>query len=240
MKPLQKIALAIAAVGLTLCCTQTMAMPSFDSAKRVLPKIYQEIDKKLGDTSTIYCGCPLSYSKAGKWSFDLDDCGYKVRKQKVRASRVEVEHVMPAWEFGHQLKCWREGGRDNCDKNSNFREMEGDLHNLYPSVGEVNGDRGNFQFTDWNAPTGMYGKCEMVVDFKSKRAQPPKAARGEIARAYLYMADKYDIKLSNAQRRLYNAWNKMYAPTKQECMRNELIQKKQGNFNKFISEKCKD
>lgn len=218
------------------------AMKSFSAAKRVLPQIYYQLDREFGSTTTIYCGCALDYSggpKKTRWSLDLDSCGYEPRKNANRASRIEVEHVMPAWEFGHQLKCWQDGGRKNCAKNKDFKRMEGDLHNLFPSVGEVNGDRGNFQFSDWNAKPTQYGKCQMVVDFKLKLAQPPKEARGIIARAYLYMAETYDIRLAPQQRRLYEAWDRMYPASELECRRNELITDKQGNRNRFVSASCK-
>lgn len=233
---------AVACVGMMMASAQVQAMESFTAAKKVLPGIYQTLDKEFGNTSTIYCGCDLSYTGGGKrvkWQMDLDSCGYKVRKNANRAARIEVEHVMAAWNFGHQLQCWQDGGRKNCGKNPKFREMEGDLHNLYPSVGEVNGDRGNFQFTDWNAKPTNYGKCEMVIDFKGKKAQPPVRARGQIARAYLYMADHYDIRLSSQQARLYQAWDRMYPVTDFDCRRNELIKKVQGNDNKFITAQCK-
>ena len=145
---------------------------------------------------------------------------------------------MPAWEFGHQMKCWQEGGREQCGKVAQFKKMEGDLHNLFPSVGEVNGDRGNFQFTDMGAKPTKYGKCQMVVDFKLKLAQPPKEARGLIARAYLYMAQEYGIRLANQQRRLYEAWDRQYPVTAWECRRNELIKAEQGNDNPFVTKHC--
>lgn len=217
-------------------------MSSFTAAKKVLPQIYAELEAQYGQQSTIYCGCPIDLKQSGKkisWTVDLDACGYEARKNRNRASRIEVEHVMAAWEFGHQMKCWQEGGRKQCSKDQEFKKMEGDLHNLYPSVGEVNGDRGNFQFTDMGAKPNQYGKCEMVVDFKRKLAQPPKASRGEIARAHLYMSQEYGIKLSNQQRRLYEAWNRMYPASRIECTRNQLIQKHQGNLNPFVTESCK-
>lgn len=46
--------------------------------------------------------------------------------------------------------------------------MESDMHNLQPSVGEVNGDRGNFMYSQWNGGEGQYGQCAMKVDFKEK------------------------------------------------------------------------
>lgn len=91
-----------------------------------------------------------------------------MRKNENRASRVEWEHVVPAWQFGHQRQCWQDGGRKNCAKDPVYRKMESDMHNLQPSVGEVNGDRGNFMYSQWNGGEGQYGQCAMKVDFKEK------------------------------------------------------------------------
>ena len=44
-------------------------------------------------------------------------------------------------------QCWQEGGRKNCIKtDAVFKKMEADLYNLKPAIGEVNGDRSNYQF----------------------------------------------------------------------------------------------
>ena len=226
--------------ALLLCSsTVSMAVEDFATAKRELPKIYKTLNKEGFALTSFYCGCPLSLNNRNKFSVDLKACGYEVRKQAKRASRIEYEHIMPAWEFGNQLACWRDGGRKNCGKNSNFERMEGDLHNLVPAIGEVNGDRSNFQYSQWNQKPYQYGQCEMIIDFKNKLANPPMRSRGQIASAYLYMADTYNIRLSNQQRRLYEVWNNQYAPDAFECRRNELITKIQGNANPYISQKCK-
>ena len=239
---LHKLVKTALAVGLMLSIgSSAQAMSSFSAAKRVLPQIYWQLKEEFGQQHTVYCSCPIEFSgsaKKPKWSVDLGPCGYEARKNKNRARRIEVEHIMPAWEFGHQMKCWQEGGREQCGKVAQFKKMEGDLHNLFPSVGEVNGDRGNFQFTDMGAKPTKYGKCPMVVDFKLKLAQPPKEARGLIARAYLYMAQKYKIRLAAQQRRLYEAWDRQYPVTKWECRRNELIAAAQGNDNPFVTKHC--
>ena len=225
--------------------TPSYALESFAQAKKVLPKIYATLEKQsseLGNTSTLYCSCPIDYTfskKKVRWTVDLKSCGYQVRKNANRAQRIEVEHVMPAWEFGHQLKCWQNGGRKNCESDTNFAKMEGDLHNLFPSVGEVNGDRANFQFTDWNGQPNQYGQCAIIVDFKNRQVQPPQHARGIIARTYLYMAEQYNIRLAPQQRKLYEAWNKLFPAKPQECERNRLITKEEGHDNPFVTASCK-
>ena len=65
------------------------------------------------------------------------------------------------------------------------------IHNLTPAIGEVNGDRSNFNFSQWNGLDGVtYGQCEMQVDFKQRSVMPPSRARGAIARTYLYMSKR--------------------------------------------------
>lgn len=155
------------------------------------------------------------------------------------AHRVELAHLMPASEFGHNLACWKAGGRKQCREDKTFSKMEGDLHNLYPSIGAIKRDRLNFPFADWKGTPDQYGKCQMLIDAKDKRAQPPKEARGPIARAYLYMAETYKLTLTAEQRKLYTDWHEQYPATALECERNKLIAQKQGNENHFISDSCK-
>ncbi|MBB1322952.1 endonuclease [Shewanella sp. SR43-8] len=209
---------------------------SFGKAKTIAKKIYQQHLP----LNTFYCGCDIVI--AGKlWQADHASCGYLVRKQIIRANRIEWEHVVPAWEFGHQLQCWQDGGRKNCGKNnSQFKKMEADLHNLVPAVGEVNGDRSNFRFSDWGGKADQYGQCEMIVDFKGRKVQPPKDARGPIARTYLYMQQTYGLQISSSQQKLFNAWNKMQPVSTTECQRDSLIAANQGNHNDFVFKQCQN
>ena len=56
----------------------------------------------------------------------------------------------------------------------------------------------------------------MEIDKKARKASPPSHARGIVARANLFMADKYKIRLSSSQKKLFNAWNKAYPSSKFE------------------------
>jgi endonuclease I len=43
-----------------------------------------------------------------------------------RAARIEWEHIVPAWQIGHQRQCWQEGGRKNCTRNDEvFKRRSG-------------------------------------------------------------------------------------------------------------------
>jgi len=63
--------------------------------------------------------------------------------------------------------------------------MHADMHNLAPSIGAVNALRSNFNFAMLPGVESTFGSCEMKIE--GKRVEPPEAARGIIARTYLYM-----------------------------------------------------
>lgn len=112
------------------------------------------------------------------------------------------------------------------------------MHNLQPSVGEVNGDRGNFMYSQWNGGEGQYGQCAMKVDFKEKAAEPPARARGAIARTYFYMRDQYNLTLSPANAAVQRMEQDV-SGYRLECERDERIAKVQGNHNPYVQRACR-
>lgn len=213
-------------------CVNAAGISSFAQAKTAGVSVNADVP---GD---FYCGCPIVW-QGKKGIPDLKACGYQVRKNSVRANRIEWEHVMPAWQFGHLRQCWQQGGRKNCAKDPEYRQIESDMHNLEPAVGEVNADRGNFMYGQWNGGGGQYGRCEMKIDFSGEVAEPPARARGAIARTYFYMRDQYHLPLSRQQTQLFDAWDKQYPVTAWECTRDERIAQIQGNHNPYVQQACK-
>jgi len=112
--------------------------------------------------------------------------------------------------------------------------MEADLHNLVPAIGEVNGDRSNFRFAMIEGEPRVYGQCDFEVDFKERKAEPRDAIRGDIARTYFYMADRYKLTISKQQRQLFNAWHRTDPVDVWETERNKRIGDIQGNLNSYI------
>jgi deoxyribonuclease I len=200
----------------------------FSEAKRQAWKIYAD------NQVTFYCGCDY---KDG--NVNPTRCGYSARKQPKRGERVEWEHVVPAWEFGHQLQCWQNGGRENCEKTSKqFNLMESDLHNLVPAVGELNGDRSNFQYGMIEGESRVYGRCDFEVDFKGKTAEPPNDKQGDVARIYFYMRDTYKLTLSKQKTQLFEAWSKMDPVDAWELERDRRIAAVHGTSNCYVSGQC--
>ncbi|SCA55912.1 DNA-specific endonuclease I [Candidatus Terasakiella magnetica] len=207
---------------------------SFSKAKKLAVKIHK------GMETTFYCGCDYAY-KGKKLIPVAESCGYEPRKPVTkkgkpnsRATRIEWEHVMPAYWFGHQRQCWQDGGRKACKKDPEFSKMEADLHNLVPAIGELNGDRSNYRFTMLEGEPRKYGKCDFEVNFKAKKAEPAPEVRGDIARIYFYMAEQYGLKLSKQQKKLLKAWDKSDPVSAYEVERNNRIKAVQGNANPYI------
>lgn len=213
---------------------------NFYEAKKQMDRIYY------GDLMvTVYCGCKYESNKSPN-KIDFKSCGFTFRKNEDRANRIEWEHVVTAHNIGMARQCWHKQGKNSARKNceetdSLFAIMEGDLHNLLPSIGEVNGDRSNFMYGQWtDTVEPMYGSCRSIVDFKNSKFQPRPEVRGILARISFYMEKTYGIKLSSERRKLFEIWSKRYPVDKYECERDRRIFAVQGDHNPFVYEHCRE
>lgn len=214
----------IAILALVALTTQAAPPASFEQAKEVSRR-YVYHDQNQGSDGTLYCGCDWSWVGRSGGRIDLASCGYEIRAQENRAIRLEWEHIVPAWVFGHQRQCWQNGGRQNCIADDPvFRAMEADLHNLAPAIGEVNADRSNYRYgVVRGSDAATCGTCKTRVDFKSRAVEPRDEVKGFVARVTFYMYDRYDLSMSDAQQRLLMAWDKQYPVTEWERERDRRI-----------------
>lgn len=167
-----------------------------------------------GGGETLYCGAPF---KRGR--------GRGARK-------LNIEHVFPMSWVTRALQC---GRRNECRKRSaQFNRIEADLHNLYPARADINQERSSMAFGIVRGERRRYGQCDFEVNHRKRRAEPRPAARGKIARAMFYMADRYRLKLFPRQRRLLQQWNRAHPPGAEEKRRNDVIQRLQGQRNPYI------
>lgn len=182
----------------------------------------------------IYCGCRYAHHIMQPAS-----CPFRARKNAARGRRLEWEHVVPASWVGSSMACWKSGGREACGRNDTaFRSFEGDLHNLRPSVGELNGDRSNIPYgRPTRGPLWRYGDCQFTIGLTNdgtRVAEPPDFSKGDVARVTLYMADKYHIDLSSSDREMFKAWDKLDPVDDFERETNRLIKEVQGDGNPYI------
>ncbi|OEY67584.1 endonuclease [Marinobacter sp. X15-166B] len=219
-----------------LVAQPALAQPtSFRQAKLELRKqVYH--DQNQSTDGSLYCGCNWQWVGASGGRVDLASCGYVVRKQQTRAERIEWEHVVPAWVMGHQRQCWQKGGRRECAASDPlFRVMEADMHNLAPAIGEVNADRSNYSFGVLPGTQPQHGKCEVRVAFDQRAVEPRDAVKGQIARTYFYIHDRYNLRMSRQQQQLLMAWDRQFPVSQWERERDRRIAAIMGHHNPFVT-----
>mgnify|MGYP005988765113 CR=1 FL=1 len=235
------IALFIAILGTFEVFAANQEIESFSKAKKVLEKqVYNN------HRSTLYCGAEFNSHKKV-----TTPKGFTTTKYLKRAKKIEWEHVVPAENFGRTFSEWRDGhsqcvssrgksfkGRRCAEKvSTEYRLMQADMFNLYPAIGSVNALRSNYNFTMLPSAQSDFGSCAMKID--NRKAEPPELARGEIARTYLYMESAYKrYNMSTSQRKLMNAWDKMYPVNNWECDRAKKISSLQKSENNVVKSRC--
>ncbi len=212
------------------------APETFSQAKIILKEQIYFDQNKNGALGTIYCGCDWEWVGRSGGRIKHERCGYEIRAIPNRGERTEIEHVFAASHFGQQRQCWQKGGRKNCNKTDPvFNLMEADLHNLTVSVGELNADRSNYKFGVLPHAPKKHGQCNSKVDFKQRVFEPRDDAKGMVARINFYMADRYGLRLSDQQQKLFIAWSKQHPVTPWELERDRRIARVMGHHNEFVT-----
>ena len=216
------------------------SIKTYNKAKEILFKnIYYD------HSVTLYCGA--SFDKKG--NVDLPR-GFHSPEYKKRTHKIEIEHIVPAENFGRAFVEWRLGGPQcvadgkpykgrRCAQTSpEFRRMEADMHNLAPAIGAVNAARRNARFGVLPDTPSSFGSCAMKI--ADNIVEPPDDVKGFVARTSLYMAQEYPrrYRLSRSQRQLFEAWDRMFPPDDWECERAQRIWKVQGNPNTITERRC--
>jgi deoxyribonuclease I len=228
-----------------MCCAifadGNTKIQSFMKAKRLVLQLAES------NPRTLYCNCRFAEKIV-----EPENCGYVPLRDSERARRIEIEHVVPAENFGRSFKEWREGHEDctrsggrrykgrRCASRTSeeYRYIEADLYNLYPEIGELNADRSNYRFGIITGEERLYGSCDFEIE--GRIVEPRPAIRGDIARIYFYMNSAYPNRgiLGDKQRRLFEAWDKEDPVDASECDRASKIEKIQGNANEIVKDAC--
>ncbi len=224
----------ITVAGMILPAAQSHAEPkNFREAKILLKKrVYHDRN----DDGGLYCGCTWNWRGESGGVLNAASCGLDTSVLPQRAARIEYEHIFAMHSAAQHLPCWRNGGRENCQKTDPlFNKIESDMHNLTPVAGSLNAKRSNYRWGIIEGEPRAFGACDFEVDSRQRVAEPPESARGMIARVNLYMADKYNLRLSAQQRKLFEAWHRMYPVTEWEKERDRRISRVMGWGNHYIS-----
>lgn len=114
--------------------------------------------------------------------------------------------------------------------------MEGDMHNLVPAVGELNGDRSDRPYGIVAGEPREYGACDFEIEHAGGDGptEPAESVRGDVARAWLYMSAEWGMELTDAERELLERWHLDDPADDWEILRDHRIQAVQGNANAYV------
>lgn len=124
--------------------------------------------------------------------------------------------------------------REQCESNREFQRMSSDLHNLYPAEKRVQMDRRNRLF-DKVQNTDPLPEASCAYKMFGGQMEPNNEIKGEVARAILYMHAEYGLKVPGPVN-MFIDWSNIDPPGKEEKVRNDLIEKIQGNRNTLIDD----
>ena len=208
----------------------------FRAAKRALYTVYDD------HRDTLYCGCSYDTSRR---KINTEQCGYQINEDRVRGNRIEAEHIVPASWIGKPRACWEQrdcrddrgrevSGRACClATDAEFRAAHNDLHNLAPTVGELNKHRSAAPFGMIDGEERRYGRCDFEVAHR-RRVEPRPSVRGDIARVAFYMEQRHGVEIRAKQKRTLQRWAQADPVDEWERTRNIRIERVQGNRNPFV------
>lgn len=188
---------------------------------------------------TFYCGCTYESRGASGGVPDHTSCSFENRPgiSNTRATRIEWEHIVPASLMpARQHECWTGNGRKECEKNGpeHVKMMIFDLHNLVPSVGQVNADRSNRRYGLLPNRELPFGQCPFKYDTGLGLAEPSEEVRGDVARAWFYMRDRYGVVFADGEEVMFQTWHEEDPVSDWEKERNVRIFCAQGTSNPHV------
>jgi deoxyribonuclease-1 len=197
-------------ICLLLGCLSTVRAAEPAGYLAVIPTFWAELYPDGG--TSLYCGAPFA-------RYDR---------------KVNIEHVFPMAWVTHELGC---GRRKHCRAVSPlFNRIESDMHNLYPALQRMNKARSTMAYAEIPGENRVAPGCDLEIDVRNRRVEPRPAVRGDIARAMLYMAERYGLEIYPRQKALLLEWHRADPPDAGERRRNAVIERLQGNRNPFIDD----
>ena len=199
--------------------------------------VYYEQNETILDIYSEVPGGPDPYT----FTATRDQCG----NYRVEGDCYNREHAFP--------RSWFGGG---------VEPMNSDVHHIFPTDGKVNSERGSFPF-------GEVGAAEFISRNGSRRGpgraglgysgtvfEPVDEFKGDLARAYFYMATRYEDRIADWERHssaadavldgssdrvfepwgleLLRRWHEEDPVSPKERDRNDAAHDYQGNRNPFV------
>jgi deoxyribonuclease-1 len=105
---------------------------------------------------------------------------------------------------------------------------------MYPVRKDLNRERGAYPYREIRGERRVEPGCDLEIDHRARAVEPRPASRGNIARAMLYMEDRYGLEIYERQRRMLLDWHRADPVDEHERWRNRRIAEVQGEVNPWI------
>jgi len=216
---------SLATLATTVAIADQTKIASYGAAEKHLYGLYAGAGAR--DLTDVHCGI--------RFKVDLNDT-------KRPTDWLSMEHAYAADWMADRFGC---ANRTDCRAHPNpksrarFNHAEGDLHNLWPAITNLNSARGKRLFGEIaGAETreiDVHGKT-FARDFQPEGnyVEPRRIVRGNFARSIFYMCAEYGFPVDPGMMKTLKAWNRDDPPTNAEKARAEKIFKIQGTRNHFI------
>jgi deoxyribonuclease-1 len=121
---------------------------------------------------------------------------------------------------------------ETCTNNKEFQKAYNDLHNLYPvELGSLLARSGTFFGFVPDSVAVASKECPFRTSFQT--FDPPDYAKGNVARAMVYMSEHYHLPILGSLV-VYKRWNQLDPPDQEETDRNNAIKALEGTSNPYI------
>ena len=120
-----------------------------------------------------------------------------------------------------------------------------DLHNLAPSIGQVNAYRLHDRYgivgdnpeedgvlEEWPGCDARHLRTKKTKDH---RFEPPDCVKGDVARVWFYMHDQHGVLIPDAEWNMLVDWSDNDPVSAWELERDSRIEAKQGNGNPYVT-----
>jgi len=107
-----------------------------------------------------------------------------------------------------------------------------DLHNLAPSIGQVNALRSNDRYSDLPDSTSDFDGC--AIEDESGAFEPPNCRKGDVARVWLYMHVRRGVEIAPDEMAMFMIWSAGDPVSPWESTREKRISKYSRVINPFV------
>lgn len=148
-----------------------------------------------------------------------------------RGGRVKLDFIYRERQMMDHFGCIT---TRQCLGKPGFREAFHDLHNVYPVLRQAELDRRRTLFGDLPENVSVASEeCPYQLSFQT--FTPPPHARGNVARAMLYMHAEHDLPLIGPLE-MYQRWSRLDPPDEEEAARNDAIGRLKNRRNPYIDD----